>query len=250
MFALGFYVANLVITRLAKIRNLPSQKITDLVFWGFLVGILGARVLYILTQWSYFLDHPLEIVEYWTGGFVFLGGFLCVIPFIYWYGKKNKLPLASTLDVCTIGLTIAHAIGRIGCFATGCCYGKPTNSIFGVTFSKSDVIDPALRFVPVHPTQLYESACLFVLFGVLIYVFKTAKKPGSVAFTYLFTYPIIRIAIEQLRGDLIRGFIFGGLSTSQFLSLLVFFTGIGLFIWDRKDSLLKTPLKTSAAKKA
>jgi phosphatidylglycerol:prolipoprotein diacylglycerol transferase len=226
MVATGFYVATKVIERAAKLRNLDTQKITDLVFWGFIVGIVGARVLFIITDWQNFLNHPTEIIAIWRGGLVYFGGFLAVIPFLIYYSKKNQLPLLKTLDCCTLGLVIGHAIGRFGCLASGCCYGKPTELFWGVRFY-SEFVASELHGIPLHPTQLYESFALFVLFGLLWFIFKRARFYGQVACTYLLTYPIIRSVLEVFRGDLVRGFVVKDyLSTSQFISIFVFIVGV------------------------
>lgn len=120
------------------------------------------------------------------------------------------------------GLVIAHAFGRFGCLAAGCCYGKPTDSPLGIKLY-SDLVDPAMRGIPLHPTQLYESFALFVLFAGLLWVSRKKVFDGQVVLTYFITYPIIRSVIEVFRGDLVRGFVIEDiLSTSQFISLLVF----------------------------
>jgi phosphatidylglycerol:prolipoprotein diacylglycerol transferase len=188
-----------------------------------LVGILGARTLFIITRFSYYWENPLDVFKIWEGGLVFLGGPLAVFPFVIWYLKKHKLPIWKTLDVLGPGLVIGHALGRFGCLGAGCCYGKPTESMwFGVRLD-SDLVERQLRGVLLHPTQLYEAGALFVLFGVLLWVFNHKKFDGQVALTYLLSYPIIRSIIEVYRGDLIRGFVIDGLlSTSQFISVLIF----------------------------
>jgi phosphatidylglycerol:prolipoprotein diacylglycerol transferase len=187
-----------------------------------LVGFLGARTLYIITRFSSFMADPASIFRIWEGGLVFLGGPIAVLPFLIWYVRKNRMPIWATADVMVPGLTIAHAFGRLGCLAAGCCYGRPTTLPWGIHLH-SELVDPLVRGVAIHPTQLYESASLLALFFGLLWTHRTRKFDGQVALTYFMAYPIIRSVIEVFRGDQIRGFVIDQvLSTSQFLSICVF----------------------------
>ncbi len=224
--AIGFLTALSVIKRLAARSNLDVEKILDLSFWSLLVGFVGARILFILTRFDSFMLNPIDMFKVWEGGLVFLGGPIAVIPFVIGYVRKHKIPLWKTLDVLAPGLVIAHMFGRFGCLSAGCCYGKPTGTSFGVRLY-SDLVDRHLQGVPLHPTQLYEAGSLFILFLVLLGVFKRKVFDGQVALTYLLAYPVIRSIIEIYRGDLIRGFVIEDiLSTSQFLSILVFIAAL------------------------
>lgn len=222
LIALGFIVAVQVIQRLAIRSNIDPDKMQDLVFGGLAIGFLGARLVFVITRFSYFMENPIDIFKVWEGGLVFYGGPLATVPFIIWFARKHRLPLWKTLDAVVPGLVIAHAFGRLGCLAAGCCYGKPTEAPWGIRLN-SELVDPLLRGVPLHPTQIYESLSLFILFIGLLAVFKRRRFEGQVALVYSMTYPIIRSIIEIYRGDTIRGFVIDGiLSTSQFISILVF----------------------------
>ena len=221
MIAIGFLIAVALLRKLSQKDGLPVERMADLAFWALLVGFIGARALFIITRWDSFVADPIAIFKVWEGGLVFYGGPIAVMPFAVWYVRKHRLPFWKSADVMSPALTIAHAFGRLGCFAAGCCYGRPTDGPFGVKFD-SPLVDQALRGIPVHPTQLYEAGALFVLLVGLLWVHKTRKFDGQVFLTYLFTYPIIRGIIETYRGDTIRGFVIDGwLSTSQFISVLV-----------------------------
>lgn len=247
LVAIGFLIAVSVIKRLAKRAHLDIERILDLCFWCLLVGFLGARTLFIITRFEDFVHRPLDVFKIWEGGLVFLGGPIVVIPFIVWYVRKYKLPIWRTMDVLAPGLVIAHAFGRFGCLAAGCCYGKPTGTSFGVRLY-SNLVDPNLKGVPLHPTQLYESGALFILFFGLLQLHKKRHFDGQVALSYLLAYPIIRSIIEVFRGDLIRGFVIEDiLSTSQFISILVFLLAAG-FLWYRLNDLEGTTKKRSKAK--
>jgi phosphatidylglycerol:prolipoprotein diacylglycerol transferase len=226
---LGFLASNSVIKSLTGRTSFKVQTILDLVFTSVLVGFVGARLLYVLTQWDVYFAHPMDIVKVWEGGLVFFGGPLAVIPFLIWYTLSRRMPLWTILDLLTPGLVIAHAFGRIGCLMAGCCYGKPTGSSFGIRLDSS-LVEPALRGIPLHPTQLYEAFGLGLLFLGLF--FKSRKKSfeGQIAASYLLIYPFFRIFIEFFRGDTIRGFIVGSLSTSQFLSIFIVLAGVVTWI--------------------
>jgi phosphatidylglycerol:prolipoprotein diacylglycerol transferase len=222
LIALGFILALQVIRKLAERSKLDSERVLDLTFWSLLVGFLGCRILFIITRWEYFSQEPVAMLKLWEGGLVFLGGPIAVFPFVAWQVRKHQLPIWKTMDVMIPGLVLGHMFGRFGCFAAGCCYGKPTDLPWGVRF-QSELVDTAMRGIPLHPTQLYEAFSLGVLFAGLLWVFRTKKFDGQVVLTYFMAYPIIRSIIEVFRGDTIRGFVIDGvLSTSQFISILVF----------------------------
>lgn len=235
MIAIGFLVAVYVIRRLATAAKLDVERVMDLTFWLLLVGFGGARLLFVLTRFEYFMADPLSIFKVWEGGLVFFGGPLADLPFAYWYMNKHRLPVWRSMDAMIPGLVIAHAFGRFGCLAAGCCYGKPTGTNFGVRLY-SDLVERHLQGIPLHPTQLYEAGALFILFWGLIYVFKKKHFDGQVILTYFMAYPVIRSVVEIFRGDLIRGFVIDEwLSTSQFISIIVFFAAFLALIYRLKQ---------------
>ena len=222
LIACGFLSAVFVIRRLATLAKLDVERVLDLTFWILLVGFIGSRLLFVMTRFDYFVTDPLAIFKVWEGGLVFFGGPLAAMPFTVWYMRKYKMPVWKALDAMIPGLVIAHAFGRLGCLAAGCCYGKPTGTNFGLRFY-SDLVERNFQGIPLHPTQLYEASALFILFCGMLYVFKKKHFDGQVILTYFMAYPIIRSVVEIFRGDLIRGFVIDDvLSTSQFISLLVF----------------------------
>jgi phosphatidylglycerol:prolipoprotein diacylglycerol transferase len=234
LIAIGFLCAVLVIRKLCMMSGLDVEKTLDFTFWLLLVGFIGARILFIITKWDSFMENPSDMYRVWEGGLVFLGGPIACVPFAYWYMKRNRLPFWRTGDVLIPGLTINHMWGRFGCLSAGCCYGKPTGTSYGIKLY-SDLVDRDLQGINLHPTQLYEAGSLFILFLGLLWVFKHKKFDGQVVLTYFIAYPIIRSIIEIFRGDLIRGFVIDGiLSTSQFLSLIIFVVASCVLMWRLK----------------
>ena len=231
LIAIGFLIAVQVIKRLAARDGLDVDQILDLTFFNLLIGFVGARLLFVITRLDVFLADPISIFKVWEGGLVFYGGPLASIPYTIYYVWKHKLSVWKVIDVETPGLVVAHAFGRLGCLAAGCCYGRPTNANWGIKLD-SDLVDYPLRNIFLHPTQIYESVSLFILFFGMLIVFRRKKFDGQVALVYLMTYPIIRSVIETFRGDLIRGFVVDGLiSTSQFISILWFLVAGAVLVY-------------------
>jgi len=228
LVATGFIIGIALALHLGKKEGIAREKILDIGFYSVISAIVGSRIFFVLTQFEYFIDNPLDILKVWEGGLVFYGGLLLVIPVILVYIKKNGLPMGKTLDLLSPCLALGHAIGRIGCFSAGSCYGRPTDMPWGVTFNNPD--SQAIPGIPLHPTQLYESFSELVIF-VFLMVFKKHKSfDGQVTWIYLLLYSTVRFTIEFFRGDRIRGFIYGDFSISQGISLMLFLTATAFLL--------------------
>jgi len=140
---------------------------------------------------------------------------------MYFYFKNHKWPKRKMIDNMAIVAIIVHGFGRIGCFLAGCCYGNPTNSWIGVTFTNPICAALPLN-TPLHPTQLYEVALLIAIFAI-IYLFRNKKQyDGQLFIIYAFLYAVGRFFIEFFRGDYDRGYLFNGaISHSQFIALII-----------------------------
>ena len=230
----GIYTA----MRLGRRVGLDSALILDFCTWAILVALVGAKILMVLTEWSYYRAHPGEIFSFSTlmAGGVFYGGFLAALFFTIWYVRVQKLAFWKLTDVLVPGVVLAQSVGRLGCFSAGCDYGKPTTAPWGVVFTSTfahEVAGVPLG-VRLHPAQLYESITTFVIFGVLLWWFPRKKRDGDIFLGYVGLYAVGRFFLEFLRGDEDRGFVFNHLlSTSQFIALLGL-AGIGtVLIWRR-----------------
>jgi phosphatidylglycerol:prolipoprotein diacylglycerol transferase len=234
--AAGFLLAIALVRKLARMSNIDADLCSDLGFWLLMIGFVGARLLFVITRFNFFLENPLDIFKVWEGGFVFFGGLLAATGYGLFFVKRHGLSAWRMSDILLPPVTLAHAFGRLGCFGAGCCYGKPTSMPWGMKFD-SELVDESLRNVAIHPTQLYESVSLFILFFGLIYIFKNKKFDGQVGLTYFMTYPLIRSVVEIFRGDSIRGFVIDQvLSTSQFISIFVFIGSLMVLIWRMKKN--------------
>ena len=221
MVVLGMVVATVTILRLAIDARLNLRRLVIMIPTAILVGMMGAHWLYVCTSWQHYQRHPLAILYFWEGR-AFLGGPILGLAYVVWYARQFQLPVWKTLDVGAPALALGQFFGRLGCCAAGCCHGYPTDSCLGVCFY-SRAIHPRLwRGLPLHPTQLYEAAGMLVLFYFLIWLLRRRGFDGRVCFALALLYPVLRYVVECFRGDAVRGFIYEGLSTSQFVSILVF----------------------------
>jgi len=234
LVALGFLLGLGLAVRQAKKEGIPSYKIVDLGFYILLSAIIGSRLFFIFINASHYIKNPLDILKLWEGGLVFYGGILFAIPTVIWYTKKKGLGLWSMADVFAPSIAIGHSIGRLGCFAAGCCYGKPAETLpWAVTFTDPESL--ALTGIPLHPTQLYESTGEFINFLILITLRRYKSFNGQLFLTYVLLYSILRFIVEFFRGDVARGFIIYNISLSQGISILMFLiASVGLIVLRKK----------------
>jgi phosphatidylglycerol:prolipoprotein diacylglycerol transferase len=238
--ALAFLCAILIAVRLARRDGLPSEKIYDLCLWMLLAGLIGSKILMLFTEPEY-RDNPSQFLslDFLRSGGVFYGGLLGAVLAGYFLMKRYKLPWWKTADACAPGIAVANFFGRQGCFAAGCCWGKPTTLPWGVKFTEKG---HEITGVPIdaylHPTQLYESFAMLLVFFFLLWLHKRKRFDGQVILAYALLYSIIRFAIEFVRDDP-RGDVFGltsltGLSTSQLISLVIGIWALILLIRRRR----------------
>lgn len=229
MIAIGMLACFAVLFQYSKILKI-SSRLVDFTFYTAIAAIVGGFGAAALWQAVYaYIENPAAGFRLGVG-ITFIGGliggaaifliayFLAFYVIAKDYYKDCRLTDILSLVPCCI--LIAHAFGRIGCFCAGCCYGKPTDSFLGVKFPHLDV--------SVHPTQLYEAAFLFIMFGVCSWLLLKKKYQNNMAL-YLVSYGVFRFLIEFLRGD-DRGSFVAGISPSQFWSILMVALGVVLFI--------------------
>jgi len=224
LIALGTLVASLY-TKWSVKKELGITELSNNFFYlVFIAGFVGGKLFFYLERPSYFLANPELMLHNFSGGFVFYGSFITIIPFVIWYLKKYKIPVFPMLDILAITTLIVHSIGRLGCFFGGCCYGKPTSAITGIIF-------PRTNGVHVHPTQLYEITALLTIMAILLYIKKRQQFKGQLFLLYIIFYAIARSVLELFRGDK-RGFVIDGiLSHSQFIGIILIL--ITLFIYQK-----------------
>ena len=238
--AIAFLCAILIAVRLARRDGLPAEKIYDLSLWMLLAGLVGSKILMLFTEPDY-RDNPALFLslDFLRSGGVWYGGLLGAVLAGYFLMKRYKLPWWKTADACAPGIAIGNFFGRQGCFAAGCCWGKPTSMPWGVKFTEAG---HQITGVPIdahlHPTQLYESFGMLLVFVFLLWLHKRKRFDGQVILAYALFYSAIRFAIEFVRDDP-RGDVFGltsltGLSTSQLISLVIGIWALILLIRRRR----------------
>lgn len=213
----------------------PKDKIFDLIFWLIIGALIGGKIFYIWFNYDTFSASGLiEKIRY---GFVFYGGFLGgFVVGVIWL-KKHKKPLLPTMDFFAVPLALGHAIGRIGCFLAGCCYGKIAHNFLGVKYTDPESLVPEhLHDVSLYPVQLMESVLVLILFFVLFRFYKKPHRNGVIFAGYLLGYGIIRFALEYFRFD-DRGAGLFGLSPSQTIAVIMIIAS--LFLFARKENNAK-----------
>jgi phosphatidylglycerol:prolipoprotein diacylglycerol transferase len=203
-----------------KELGLTFDQANTLFLYIFIAALVGGKVFLFFEDPSDYLAHPGRLFK--GSGFVFYGSFLFAVPTMLWFFKRNKIPTYAMLDIMAVTTCLVHMFGRLGCFMAGCCYGRPTTSVWGVIFT-----DPVCHAeplgVPLHPTQLYESIYILCVMVVILLLRKKRKFYGQLFLTYLLLYAVGRYVIEYFRGDGERGYIIEGwVSHSQFVAVLIF----------------------------
>jgi len=183
LVALGLVAGLIVSIHMGKREGFSSQRILDMAFGMVLAGVVLSRLLYVLLNPSYFLSTPWKILQIWEGGLVFSGGVLGALGAAAWYVRRHHFSLWTLGDVFAPGLALGQAIGRIGCFMAGCCYGRPTDVPWAVVFTHPRSLAPI--GVPIHPTQLYHSLAGFIIFLALFWVSARKRFAGQVFVWFL-----------------------------------------------------------------
>jgi phosphatidylglycerol:prolipoprotein diacylglycerol transferase len=252
LLALAFLAALLVSARLGARDGLPRERIYDLGLWMLLAALVGSKVLMLWTEPSYAEDptHLLSL-DFLRSGGVFYGGLIGATLTGYLLARYYGLPWWKTADAFAPGIALGQAIGRLGCFAAGCCWGKPTSLPWGVRFTPlGHEITGVPLDVHLHPTQLYESAATLLIFIFLLWLHRHKRFSGQVILFYAVLYGITRFAVEFLRDDP-RGDIAGlttltGLSTSQLISLIVGIGALFILILRWRRAPVEPPNKVSS----
>jgi len=228
LVATGFLVAILLASSRAEKEGLDSQKVLDLCFYVMVSALLGARLLYVIVEYRYFVDSPLEIFKFWKGGLVFYGGLILGVLISLWYLKRNQMPMWKTADLLAPSIALGQSIGRWGCFFAGCCYGKKTDVAWGITFTDPRSLAPLE--ISLHPTQVYLSLNAVFIFIFLMWLSKRKLFDGQILWSYGILYSIGRFLIEYFRGD-DRGFpVDQVFSTSQFVGVFIFILSVFMLL--------------------
>ncbi|MCG3204734.1 MAG: Prolipoprotein diacylglyceryl transferase [Elusimicrobia bacterium] len=233
MVALGFLAALKITQRQFPRFSLPIDRLDSTVLFLMFFGLLGARLMYFaVDDFTQLKADPLSFFRVWEGGLVFYGGVLVDLLVLLILARVYAVPFLSFTDVFAAPLFLGHALGRLGCFAAGCCYGRPTDLFWGVSFTHPATLAP--RFVSLHPTQIYEFLGNGALFLAAYGLGFRRPARGILTAFYAFSYGLFRFLMEFLRGD-DRGEFWHGISPSQWVSLGLIVLGGGLYLYAKKN---------------
>ena len=232
LVAIGFLLALWITIRLARGAKLPVEPVTNLAIYCALAGLVGAKLFMVLFDFSQYLNDPASLFSFNTlqAAGVYQGGLVLALIVAIWYMRRNRLPVLATCDVFAPGIALGQAVGRIGCFAAGCCWGTECHLPWAVTFRNLE----AQRLTgvplgdPLHPTQLYESLADAVIFFVLYRLIARPHAAGAILGWYLALYSSARFVIEFFRFH--EQGLHGGLSLTQWISLATLACGIALLV--------------------
>lgn len=229
-------------TQRRAVRNfgVDIDAVSSVITWSFVAMLVGARIGGYFDNWSFYATHPERIWMFWEGGLsstpAFLGAGIAGILLC----RKNDIPVWKLADAASIPAAATYVVGRIGCFLNGCCYGRPAGDAFcGIAYPP--VCEPGKLFpgVPLYPVQIIESACLLVIWAVLVFAYPRRKKDGAVFALYLLLYPPVRFALEYLRGDKRQSWF--AFDVAQVTSIALFLAGILLFAFLPKNKFSPPP---------
>ncbi len=198
MLALSFWVGILWAARRASKRGVRAETIYDLSMILIIAAVLGSRTLYILTHRSDYRS-LLDVVALWQGGATFYGGFILALAGAFIFLRRKKIPFLLVADVCSPSIALGYAFTRIGCFLSGCCFGLPAGSGFGVVFPAHSPAGFTCPGVPLQPIQLYASLSGIVIAGLLVLLERKSPFRG-----FLFAFLCIFYGAERFIEDMFR----------------------------------------------
>ena len=239
---IGIFIGGIIaIQYFTKFHDVKKEDVFYAILYAVIGVGIGAKLLYILTNIPFLIENYNTIdlwdtlLQMFKGGFVFYGGLLGGILGVFIYAKQFKISFKSLLLILIPVVPLIHSIGRIGCLCAGCCYGMEYHGFGAITFHNS-ILAP--NGVPLFPMQIVEFICNLLIFIALLVTYKRFLGTYKTLGLYLILYSIVRFVLEFFRGDLIRGIYFS-LSTSQWISIVLFIVGIGIMIYEFKRKKLK-----------
>lgn len=238
MIILGLVIGITIMVLRSRKYSIKAEDALFAAFFGCIGLFVGAKVLFLIISIPELIQHrriiaanPSLLYHFLMSGYIFYGGLLGAILAIYLYCKKYRINNLQMLDLAAPSIPIIHGFGRVGCFFAGCCYGIHYNGPGHVIFEKSIA---APNNVALLPVQLMESGINFLAGTLLLIYAIPLRRPGKIIGLYITYYAILRFAMEFFRGDIVRGLFFG-ISTSQWISLLLLPIGLWLFLGQKQN---------------
>ncbi|MES2906461.1 MAG: prolipoprotein diacylglyceryl transferase [Pseudomonadota bacterium] len=231
---LGWWVAQHIVKHAELFQGnkppLTTANLDDFLVWAMLGIVLGGRVGFVLFyNLPHYIENPAQILQVWNGGMSFHGGMAGSILATYLFARRRNIPFLTLMDVVAAVAPLGLFFGRIANFVNGELYGRASDAPWAVMF-------PRGGYVPRHPSQLYEAGLegiiLLTILMVAVWVLKALKKPGIVGALFLAGYGASRFIVEFFREpDTQLGYLWGGATMGQLLSLPMIAVGIGYIIY-------------------
>ncbi|MEI6080369.1 MAG: prolipoprotein diacylglyceryl transferase [bacterium] len=223
LISLGILLGIYFFYKYSKRSNFPVIYMLDVSIIVVATCYIGARLFHVLFEMpQYYLQHPQDVFSFWKGGYVIYGGILFPLLFVYIYAKRKGLSFLTITDLLAPSAAIGTALGRMACLLQGCCFGCPTTLPWGITFPKGANGGLTPSEIPLHPTQIYLMLLNLTIFLILNWRFKYKKFNGELTYWYLLLYSVGRSFVEIFRDDFRGDLFYPYVSTSQFISLLIF----------------------------
>jgi phosphatidylglycerol:prolipoprotein diacylglycerol transferase len=234
LLAVGFMAGVWTAGRRGLSAGLNPGVLSDLAMWLLAGGVLGARVLHVVTYWeSDFAGKPfIEVFAIWKGGLVFYGGLIGAAVAGTAFALWKKLPWFKTADALAPSIALGSLFGRLGCLMTGCCYGAKCDLPWAIRFPS----EHETQGVPVHPTQLYDSFANLLLYLGLAWLYRRKKFDGQVFAVFLIGYAVLRSTVEMFRGDYGEHRV-GAITPAQIVSVVILAAGVVLLVVLRRKQV-------------
>lgn len=224
---LGFVLAIWWSRRAAHRYGIAADDPLDFVLLAALMGLVVSRLVYVVFSWKEFAAQPIHILYVWEGGLSFHGAVIGGGLAVAWIAHRKGIPFLKIADLLAPGVSLAYAIGRIGCFLGGCCYGVPTSLPWACSFQ--DPFNPPRHTPPSHPTQLYSTLANLLIFALLARMQRAPHPTGKVFWAFITLHGVYRFIVEFWRVGATSTIAALGLSEAQWVSLAMIL--IGGWMW-------------------
>jgi phosphatidylglycerol---prolipoprotein diacylglyceryl transferase len=240
MVGLGLFIGAYVLVRHVARTGVDPARIERLAVWTIVLGLIGARLAFVLTDLGSFADRPWAVIAVWEGGLEFSGGFLLAIAYVLWWLRRNRdVPGLLVTDGMVLGLAVGLAIGRIGCYAVGEHLGGTTGFFLAVHYLGGVTREGPIPIgAHIHNTALYEIILLLPLIALLVWMRRRGAPLGWMTATFLLWYGVQRFATDFLRAYDRRVL---GLTGAQYMCIGLFAAGVAMVAWLRRRERVASP---------
>ncbi len=251
MMAVAFAVGIWIARRRALKQGLDPDVIIDLSFFIILAAILGSRLTYVIIHWPHFQGDPLSVLRIWDGGLTQYGGFVFGIVVGILFFIKRRIDPWLGADLVTPSLAMGVALGRVGCFLNGCCYGRPCDLPWAVSFPPDSAAGSVYGWTAVHPTQLYAVIAALAIFVIVLVIEPRKPFHGFLLWLFVLLMSIYRFLIDAVRHYEQVSIVYSGenftFTSNQLLGSILILVSIGFLVYlSRKDRARRASVPAKA----